>query len=356
MRTLRQTKKFKGDFKEEVPNRAIIVGCHCDTDYKMEITEKILKKIRNKFKNKFLIITASHLPVSEKIQLTTDYFVLNKNNPIINLDLFTKNSEQALSVKNNIHRANGLTETITKSKYNHSYAHHLLIRDAFSICISNEIDYVHYMNYDVPDKCLSEIDWHFEKMYYDNYDGVFYKFHYEKFYNTEFFSLTSSTFKFHLEQKRSFEQWFSEKTFDTEQNYKIFLDLANIYCKDIFDKGKSDIIGEISYSSEVNRQGSVSILNNNVGNFTVIPYERDNGIVINCSYTGYNDKKISKNIMWESYDDNMTFINTFNADVMKNNWVDYRCPDNCKYVKIYIDSEIKSFFDITDKRNIGKIE
>lgn len=350
----RQTKIFKGEYKKQLENRAIIVGCHCDTENKMKMTEELLEKIRKKYDDKICLIVASHLSVSEKIQNLGDYVILNKNNPIINLDLFTTKSYNNL-ISNTIYRANGKTDVISKLKYNHSYAHHLLIRDAYSLCSVNEIDYVHFMNYDVPDKCLSEIDWHFQKMFIENFDGVFYKYYYEKFYSTEFFSLTSNSFKFHLEPIRSFEQWIYYNTIDTEQNYKLFLENANIYCDSIFEKDVSDVIGKVNYSSEVNRFGTVSLLNHIVGNFTVIPYKKDNTIIINNSFTGYGDEKSRKNIKWESYDESMNFINTFDSDVDRNNWVDYICPDDCKYVKIYIDSEIKAFFDITDKRNIGKI-
>ena len=78
--------------------------------------------------------------------------------------------------------------------------------------------------------------------------------------------------------------------------------------------------------------------------------------MINNSYTGFDDPKNEKHVLWESYDENMEQINHLDAIVQKNNWCDYICPEKCKYIKIYIDTELKSFFDITDKRNIGKIE
>ena len=84
----RQTKTFKGEYKKQLENRAIIVGCHCDTENKMKMTEELLEKIRKKYYDKICLVVASHLSVSEKIQSLGDYVILNKNNPIINLDLF----------------------------------------------------------------------------------------------------------------------------------------------------------------------------------------------------------------------------------------------------------------------------
>ena len=47
---------------KEIPDRAIIVGCHCDTDFKMRLTINLLKKIRGKFKDNIFLVV--HLPVS----------------------------------------------------------------------------------------------------------------------------------------------------------------------------------------------------------------------------------------------------------------------------------------------------
>ena len=219
--------------------------------------------------------------------------------------------------------------------------------------MSNNVSYVHYMNYDSPEKCLSEIDWHLTKL--DDYDGVFYDYHHKQYYNTEFFSMTTKAFDKFLSHIISYEQWESDQSFDTEVNYSKFLKTANIFCEDIFEPDVSDIIGSVSFGSEVNRKGTPDILKNVVGNFTVIPYERDGKIIINNSYTGYNDPKHEKHIKWESFDKDMNQINFYDAVVSKNNWVDYICPENCKFVKIYIDLELKSFFDITNKKNIGQL-
>ena len=338
----------------EIPDRAIIVGCHCDTDEKMLMTENFLSKVRERFNNyDVFLIVASHLSVSEKIQDVADLFILNKNNPIINLDLISDRSKTS-QMMNELWRANGVMERVSCLRKNHSYAHHLLIRDAFNFCIMNDINHVHFMNYDSPIKCLSEIEWHVEKLM--KYDGVFYQYHHQQYYSTEFFSMNSKSFDKFLSHITTYEQWESFDHIDTEVNYKEFLKTAKIYCDDIFDPDVSDVIGSVSFQSEVNRKGEVDVLKNIVSNFTIIPYERDGRIVINNSYTGFDDPKNEKHVLWESYDENMEQINHLDAIVQKNNWCDYICPEKCKYIKIYIDTELKSFFDITDKRNIGKIE
>tara|TARA_B100001564_G_C20657495_1_gene679922 strand:+ start:980 stop:2047 length:1068 start_codon:yes stop_codon:yes gene_type:complete len=348
----KQTIESFTGYVKEIPDRAIIVGCHCDTDYKMKLTNDLLIKIRGKFKDDIFLVVASHLPVTEEIQELCDYFVYNKNNPVINLDILTSTTENS-SMLNELWRANGVMERIKTLRKNHSYAHHLLIRDAFHVCMSNNVSFVHYMNYDSPEKCLSEIGWHLTKL--DEYDGVFYDYHHKQYYNTEFFSMTTKAFDKFLSHIISYEQWESDQSFDTEVNYSKFLKTANIFCEDIFDPDVSDIIGSVSFGSEVNRKGTPDILKNVVGNFTVIPYERDGKIIINNSYTGYNDSKHEKHIRWESFDENLNQINFYDAVVSKNNWVDYICPENCKFVKIYIDLELKSFFDITNKKNIGHL-
>jgi len=152
----KQTLESFTGYVKEIPDRAIIVGCHCDTDFKMRLTTNFLTKIRSKFKENIFLVVASHLPVTEEIQELCDYFVYNKNNPVINLDILTPTTEKS-GMLNEIWRANGVLERVKTLRKNHSYAHHLLIRDAFHVCMSNNVSFVHYMNYDSPEKCLSEI-------------------------------------------------------------------------------------------------------------------------------------------------------------------------------------------------------
>ena len=42
----KQTLQYFSGKSIEMPDRAIIVGCHCDTDEKMSMTENFLSKIR----------------------------------------------------------------------------------------------------------------------------------------------------------------------------------------------------------------------------------------------------------------------------------------------------------------------
>ena len=89
---------------------------------------------------------------------------------------------------------------------------------------------------------------------------------------------------------------------------------------------------------------------------TVIPYIKNGQTIINTCFTRYNDPATEKTVKWESLDDDKNHINFYEAVVSQNNWCDYVCPDNCRYVKIYINHNLKAFFDIKDKRNIGKCE
>ena len=79
----KQTLESYTGYIKEIPDRAIIVGCHCDTDFKMKLTTDFLIKIRGKFKDNIFLVVASHLPVTEEIQELCDYFVYNKNTMIL---------------------------------------------------------------------------------------------------------------------------------------------------------------------------------------------------------------------------------------------------------------------------------
>lgn len=340
----------------EFPNRAIIVGCHCNNQEKEDITIAMLEGVREKYKNGILLIVASHLSLSKELQKHADYVVVNKNNPIMNRDLI--NDTTLLSLYGTeVYRSNGQRDFVSRPRFNHSYAHHLLIKDAFDICVNNEIEFVHFLNYDVPvDKCLEEIDHHMVKLKLEDYDGVFYYYHFKMFYNTEFFSMTTSAYSKYLKPIKSFKDWTQNEHIDTEQNYRVFLEDANISCDDIFHKDVSDIIGEISFDNDIGEAEEVSVLNSKVSNMTVIPYIKDGQTIINTCFTRYNDPATEKTVKWESLDDDKNHINFYEAVVSQNNWCDYVCPDNCRYVKIYINHNLKAFFDIKDKRNIGKCE
>ena len=94
----KQTLEAYTGYVREIPDRAIIIGCHCDTDDKMKLTTFLLNKVRDKFKDNIFLVVASHLPVTEEIQELSDYFVYNKNNPVINLDILTPITEKMMAL------------------------------------------------------------------------------------------------------------------------------------------------------------------------------------------------------------------------------------------------------------------
>ena len=51
----KQTLESYTGYIKEIPDRAIIVGCHCDTDYKMRLTINLLKKIRVNLKMSYFL-------------------------------------------------------------------------------------------------------------------------------------------------------------------------------------------------------------------------------------------------------------------------------------------------------------
>ena len=55
----KQTLESFTGYVKEIPDRAIIVGCHCDTDFKMKLTTDLLIKIRDKFKDNIFSNTSS---------------------------------------------------------------------------------------------------------------------------------------------------------------------------------------------------------------------------------------------------------------------------------------------------------
>jgi hypothetical protein len=353
---VRQTVSILDNKVTSFSDNAFIIGCFCNSEFKVDLTLKLIEEIRNRFDD-IVIITSSHLQIDNRIQSLSDYSIYNKNNPIINLDIKTKISSDRY-MSQHIFRSNGTEETVGRLDFTHSYAQHLSIRDGFKTCLSNRIKYAHYLNYDLPHHVLDRLDSHIFHMKDERYDGVFYSYYHKQFYCTEFFSMKVLSYDQYFGEVLSFNDWIQHDSYHTEEVYLDFLKDADIKCLGNYhdDSVMGDCIGQCVFggtndNDEITR---VSVLNSKCANHIIIPYKTDDETRINVSGPSFEDPSEESDIKWESFDDMMLFINVSIAKIARQNWCEYVVPENAQYIKIYVNDKLRAFFDITDERNLGE--
>ena len=187
----------------------IIICGYLDTENKEGILLRLLKrlnkffvnpnpKVSNILKEKTgkieLCYCTHHQNIPDEVYDYCDYVVYNKNNPILNWDIWDNFTRTFGSEA----QFDGGKAYIQFYQPYHGYAHHLSVTDGIATGIINGFESFSLMNYDVIDFCLNEFEEHYQEISRGYYDAVFYP--YEELggkldliknsinYNTEFFS------------------------------------------------------------------------------------------------------------------------------------------------------------------------
>lgn len=341
------------------PERCFVVGAHCSTDERTKRLKELLKNIVNKFENPFIIL-ASHLPILDsEIYESIDYLVYNKNNPIINRDVYTSSQKQQLfSI---FCYKEGKEILISRSAPYQGYAQHLSMMDAFSLADYQRFKYIHYMNYDVSFDLLDQLNKHYDFLK-DGYDLVHYLYgtKEEQYINTDAFSITTECSTRLLLPCLSYDEYtkftVSEYHFGLEPAYSKNLYSANKMNLGYFHDGPYRPIGTISFSNVMDVE-DVSLLGSPVSGVTVIPYEHEGVTKIIVS----NSWSVSKEYVKETFitmflDESKNVISTNSFEMTIGNWIELYPDNDVKYVKIIFDGSTKIFFDLKDKNNYGTFE
>ena len=341
------------------PERCFVVGAHCSTDERTKRLKELLKNIVNKFENPFIIL-ASHLPILDsEIYESIDYLVYNKNNPIINRDVYTSAQKQQLfSI---FSYREGKETIISRSAPYQGYAQHLSMMDAFSLADYQRFKYIHYMNYDVSFDLLDQLDNHYDFLK-DGYDLVHYLYGTEKeqYINTDAFSITTKCSTRLLLPCLSYDEYLkfsvSEYHFGLEPAYSKNLHSANKKNLGYFHKGLYRPIGTISFSNVKNAE-DVSLLGSPVKGVTVIPYEYENitRIIISNSWAVSNE--YTKQVIVAIFlDKDKNEMSKHPYEMSIGTWFELYPDSDVNYVKIWFDGSVNIFFDLKDKRNYGTFE
>jgi hypothetical protein len=117
----------------------VVILSHADTIDKVDILKKCLYEIKNQ---NYPVLISSHIEIPEDVKSEIDYFVYDKENPLIYHWEYPHLSH--IYIWQNYP---GYSQTYAV-EYNHSYAVLRLIKNALGIAHINGYDKVHFVNYD----------------------------------------------------------------------------------------------------------------------------------------------------------------------------------------------------------------
>lgn len=351
---MRQTISVYKDEIKSFPNRAIVIGSHCSNKRRKKYLIELLKGIRKRKINAIVIVCSHILPFHE-IYGYADYVVYNKNNPLYNREI--KNAKASRDYWTVLYTKRGEPAadfTVAKNFIYHSYAHHLQIYDGISLAKSQNIEYIHYINYDVDPKNLDQLDEQYQNLR-SGYDLVFYGYE-EKddkpvAMNTEFFSFKTSAAK-NILSILSIEDFEKMPENSLEHSYyNLFRDNNKKYLGNVSFAN----FGRENYSDSVeSNEDRLMKLDPCIGEIMVIPYKYDEILRI-CTGSGHTmENGTEVDVRYDVFDKNFLKTRSINFLISKYTWNEqyFQNPDE-QYVKVYCNGIQMSFFDIRDPDNLG---
>jgi hypothetical protein len=117
----------------------VAILSHADTTDKLEILQKCLREIKNQ---NYKVMLSSHIEVPDYIKNELDYFLFDKENPLILNKEFPGMAHIYIWQSHTGYHQNYSLD------YNHSYAVLKLIKNSLAIAQINGYEKIHFVNYD----------------------------------------------------------------------------------------------------------------------------------------------------------------------------------------------------------------
>lgn len=156
---------------------ASIILTHANNDWRKKLLEDCLKSIKN------TIILSSNYPVSEELQSLCDYFIYDKENPLLYKEEYSKYN----ITYNYFTKGSDGKETHTSFDFEHSWAVYRLINKGLNIANQLGFKKVNIINYDyqLTDKTIID-----NELLLNDYDIIVYQYdnNYDSSYCSGFFS------------------------------------------------------------------------------------------------------------------------------------------------------------------------
>lgn len=145
-----------------------LVMAHADTNYRKKLLNECLSSIN------LPVVLSTNYPVSEENQLLCDYYIYNKNNPLLYKEEFSKYNV----FYNYWYLDNNGNKIKTPFNFEHGYAVYSLIRDGLEFIEKLGYKKVHIINYDyqISNKTLND-----NSKSLDNCDIIVYQYNYKSY-------------------------------------------------------------------------------------------------------------------------------------------------------------------------------
>lgn len=217
-----------------------IVIAHTNNEWR----KSLLKNCLNSLKTKVILIT--NYPVDEETQLLTDYYLYDKNNPIL-----LKEDYEKFGVSYNYIQflPNGESK-VTSFDYEHSYAVYCLIKSGLEMAKKIGYSKVHVINYDyeIGFKTISE-----NSNILDVKDIVIYEYNWE--YNS---SYCSGFFSSKIDAILPFFLQYESKS-DFYKKFSIFENKITDYINKNIEIREIKKFNDLSVNNKVNQEGQLNI-------------------------------------------------------------------------------------------------
>ena len=221
---------------------AVVILSHANTDEKEKITRMSILSLK---RQGYPVILSSHIPVPDSLLRLVDYFVYDKDNPVVWEDEYRKLSNTVPTIWISFNEFS----LFYPMDFNHGYAVLKLVKNGLSIASSSNCKKVHFVNYDYIIKDPAVLENHSTKL--DEFDVFSYVFNPgENGLNSGFFSGKTDLILSSLDKFNSKEDYFSIPGSNLLENvlYNAFTESGMTIClgdrKDIADKNYIDCYGE----------------------------------------------------------------------------------------------------------------
>ena len=171
---IKNTKKYELKHVSSIINAndyiddIFVVGCWPDTEEKENDLIDCIQRLKEF--NGIPILLASHYPVKPEIQKMVDFYLFDKDNPL----LFA-NEYPIYQMKSAMWAETGQYKLESKTKFHHDYAIWVLMQKAFKFCDNLGKKRVHYLEYDNLIDTFQYRQSFLEKAV--NHDAVIYEYH-----------------------------------------------------------------------------------------------------------------------------------------------------------------------------------
>ncbi len=238
--------------KERFDGHIFVIDCWPDNESKENDLISQIKRL--KIYNVPILIT-SHYPLKPEIQKMVDYYIFDKNNPILRHTEFNK-----YDVNSGRWSIMGETRIDNRYVFHHDYAIWEAMRNAFNFCKYLGKNIIHFMEYDnIPDAIqyrqafMEKIIYH-DAVIYEYYKGSTIDTHLGSYCSTYIFSIKTEIAIKVIDQIKNKEEFFSNKP-NGWQLEIIFLEQLRKVTNDIYITDYIDNDKQLNTQAVWNRDG-----------------------------------------------------------------------------------------------------